>query len=222
MSLTIAKDIRAEMNGVRHQGRRPTCLAFAASDIHRHARQHPEDLCVEWLFYHVTKQARTGPHAGTTIPDTRTVLKAIGQPVEMIWPYSGIPPNPATWSPPTVSGNLLTCKSADCSCDLQEIQQHIDQGTPVVVGLFTSHTFDSAQTWEHAGNEVILGKDDGEPIDASRGHAVVVVGRGAFNGESVMLLRNSWGHKWGQDGHAWVRESYLGPRLAGAFVVSKG
>ena len=222
MSLTITKDIRAELNSVRHQGRRPTCLAFAASDVHRHAHQYPDYLCVEWLYYHVTQNAKTGPHSGTTISDTCTVLKAVGQPEEMVWPYSSIPPNPATWTPPVVSSNLLTCSSTGCSGGLQAVRQHIDHGTPVVVGLFTSNTFDSPQTWEHAGNEIILGKDVGQPIDANRGHAVVVVGSGAFKGEPMMLLRNSWGPKWGQDGHAWVRDTYLGPRLAGAFAVSKG
>lgn len=222
MTLTITKDIRAELHAVRHQGRRPTCLSFAASDVHRHARRHPEYLCVEWLFYHASQHAGTGPHVGTTISDTRAVLKAIGQPDEPVWPYNGIPPNAARWQPPSVVGNLMTCASSGYGSDLQAIRDRLDEDIPVVIGMFVSDTFNFSGSWDHDGQEVILGHDLGKPVDQSRGHALVVVGHGSYSGEPVVLLRNSWGRNWGHDGHAWVRESYLAPRLAGAFVISKG
>lgn len=222
MTLTISKDMRAELHGVRHQGRRPTCLAFAASDVHRHARRHPEYLCVEWLYYHAAKQAGTGPHVGITIPDTRSVLRALGQPEEPIWPYNSRLPNPATWIPPKGSGKLMISGSNSCGAGTQAICQHIDDDVPVVVGMFISDTFNFPHTWDQAGPEVILGQDATQPTDQSRGHAVVVVGRGDYCGDRVLLLRNSWGSNWGYDGHAWVRESYLTPRLSSAFVISKG
>ncbi len=222
MTLTVAKDIRMELQDVRHQGRRPTCLSFAAPDVHRHARNHPEYLCVEWLSHHANRRAGTGPQAGTTVPDTRAVLKAPGQPEESIWPYESQPPDPAVWSPPSNVGTLVKCGSSDCTGGLQGVRQRVDQGVPVVIGMFVSDTFNFPKTWKHVGEEVILGADIGKPIDTQRGHAVVVVGHGEYGGDRVMLLRNSWGSKWGKNGHAWVRESYLEPRRAGAFVISKG
>ena len=222
MTLTITKDFRDELYGVRHQGRRPTCLAFAASDVHRHARKHAEYLCVEWLFYHVSKHAGTGPQVGMTIPDTRAVLQALGQPKEPVWPYNRQPPNPSHWHPPSVMGSLLTSGSSECGSGLDAVRQRLDQDLPVAIGMFVSRTFDFPDTWTHHGSEVILGADNGERVDPSRGHAMVVVGRGDYGGEPVMLLRNSWGPNWGHTGHAWIRESYLSQRLAGAFVISKG
>lgn len=222
MSLSVIKDFRAALGPVRHQGRRPTCLAFAASDVHRHARQHPELLCVEWLYFHVSQHAGTGPHDGTTMPDTRAVLKSIGQPVETVWPYSMMPPNPGSWQPPATAHPSMTCGSTGCGNGLHAVRQRIDSDLPVVIGLFTSDTFNQPQSWVREGDEVILAPDLGHPIDDTRGHAVTVVGRGDYAGEAVLLLRNSWGDRWGANGHAWVRESYLGPRLAGAFVISKG
>ena len=222
MTLTVTKDFRAELHDVRDQGRRPTCLSFAASDVHRHARKHPECLCIEWLFFHVCKQAGTDPQAGTTIPDTRAVLKAIGQPEEPIWPYCSKPPNPAAWNPPSKVGTLFRCGSSDCAGGLQGLRQRVDQGVPVVIGMFVSDAFICPQTWERVGSEVILGADIGRPVDGHGVHAVVVVGHGEYGGDPVMLIRNSWGSDWGNDGHAWVRESHLAPRLAGAFFISKG
>lgn len=42
-------------------------------------------------------------------------------------------------------------------------------------------------------------------------HAMVAVGVGSHKvtNESYLLLRNSWGTKWGVDGHAWVPRSHL-------------
>ncbi|MFP7675665.1 C1 family peptidase [Marivita sp. S0852] len=222
MTLTTTTDIRDQLHGVSNQGRRPTCLAFVASDVHRHARLHPEALCVEWLFYHVCQQAGSGPHEGTTIPDTRAVLHALGQPEEWVWPYSQQPPNPSSWRPPVATGPLLTSASSGCGAGLHTVRQRLEQNVPVAIGMFVSDTFKFPDTWDYAGNEVILGADIGQPVDQRRGHAVIVVGQGDYGGEPVMLLRNSWGPNWGHNGHAWVRESYLGPRLAGAFVISKG
>lgn len=222
MTLTVTKDIRAELHDVRDQGRRPTCLSFAASDVHRHARKHPEYLCVEWLVYHVSKAAGSCPQAGTTIPDTRAVLRSLGQPEEPIWPYCSQPPDPADWRPPSNAGTLLKCSSSDCNGGLQDLRQHVDQGLPVTIGMFVSDTFNLPQTWDYVRGEVILGADIGKPVDHRRSHAVVVVGLGHYGGDPVMLLRNSWGSNWGNYGHAWVRESYLAPRLSGAFVITKG
>ena len=52
MILRIDSDPRAALGSARDQGRRPTCLAFAASDAHRQARRHPAPFCVAWLHYH--------------------------------------------------------------------------------------------------------------------------------------------------------------------------
>lgn len=215
-------DFRADLGEPRDQGRRPTCLSFAASDAHRHWQRHPEPLSVEWLFYHVAQHARTGLHCGTTIPDTRKVMRALGQPEEQVWPYSTTPPTATAWRPPVTRPSLMTCESAACSADIRAISEQVEAGIPVVIGMFISTTFLSPAHWTHHGPEIVLGRDPGEAVDTARGHALVVVGRGRVVGEPAMLIRNSWGPKWGADGHAWVYEDYLAPRLAGAFVISKG
>lgn len=222
MSLMIDIDFRADLGDPRDQGRRPTCLSFAASDAHRYRRRHPEPLSVEWLFYHVAQHAGTGLHCGTTIPDTRTVLRALGQPEELVWPYLTTPPEATAWQPPTTRPALMACGSTPCSPDIQAICKQVEKGVPVLIGMFISTTFLSPADWTHHGSEIVLGRDSGEAIDTARGHALVVVGCGRVQGEPVLLIRNSWGPKWGADGHAWVYDGYLAPRLAGAFVISKG
>jgi len=222
MTLTIDKDFRADLGDARDQGRRPTCLSFAASDAHRHRRRYPKLLSVEWLFYHVAKHAGTGANTGTTMPDTRAVLQALGQPEEAVWPYSKTHPAPTVWQPPSSSPDLMCCGSTPCAENILAVRAQVDEGIPVVIGMFTSTTFQAPTNWAHYGAEIVLGRDSGEPIDPARGHALLVVGRGWVSSEPILLVRNSWGPKWGTNGHAWLYEDYLAPRLAGAFVISKG
>lgn len=222
MMLQILTDMRMVLGTVRDQGRRPTCLSFAASDAHRHARGHPDWLCVEWLYFHAVRRAGTGPRCGTTMADTQAVLRGTGQPVEAAWPYSTAWPDPAAWQPPSRISPLFTCESSKCAPDLHGIRAELATGRPVVVGVFLSRTYRFPADWTRVGAEVLLGPDRHEPIDRNDGHAMVIVGHGLHEGTPVMLLRNSWGSRWGHDGHAWVREDCLAPRLVGALVIAKG
>lgn len=222
MMLQISTDMRGALGTVRDQGRRPTCLSFAASDAHRHARGHPDWLCVEWLYFHAAARAGTGPRCGTTIPDTQAVLRSTGQPIEAAWPYSAAWPDPALWQPPGPASPLFTSESSSCAPDLSALRAELLAGRPVVVGVFLSRTYRFPADWTSVGAEVLLAPDRHEPIDRNDGHAMVIVGHGLHKGEPVMLLRNSWGSRWGHEGHAWVREDCLAPRLVGAFVIEKG
>lgn len=221
MTLSIMQDLRPVLGPVRDQGRRPTCLSFAASAAHEQARADLEPLCVEWLYYHAAKRAGTGPREGTTLPDTRHVLHEIGQPLEPVWPYNGRPVQDRDWSPPTNVSSLFRCGSDDCESHAAQIRELLDRGRPVIIALFVSSAFTAATTWIRMGNEIIL-PEDSEPIDRQRGHAVVAVGHGRIGQDELILIRNSWGMAWGRGGHAWVRESYLSRRIFGGFSISEG
>jgi hypothetical protein len=221
MTLDILQDLRSVLGPVRDQGRRPTCLSFAASAVHEQARGDLDPLCVEWLFYHAAQRAGTGPREGTTMPDTRNVMQDLGQPLEPIWPYNGQPPSTAAWQPPAGVSLLFRCGSDGCGTDLAQVRQVLDRGKPVVLALFVSSVFTAAAAWLQTGTEIIL-PDDGEPIDRQRGHAVVAVGYGRFGSEDLILIRNSWGRAWGADGYAWVSRPYLSRRLFGGFSISEG
>lgn len=219
MTIEIHADLRPELEPVRDQGRRPTCLAFAASAVHRHTHRHREELCVEWLYYHAVKRAGDGPDDGSTVDDTRAALSQEGQPEEPFWPYQDVNPNRALWRPPGQAESVLRCGSAVCNPNLAHLRSEIEAGRPTVLALSISDVFLGG--WEEVEGEVLL-RDDAEPIDPARGHAVVAVGHGRIRGEPCFLIRNSWGERWGRHGHAWVRESYIGRRLLGAFVVKQG
>jgi hypothetical protein len=61
----------------------------------------------------------------------------------------------------------------------------------------------------------------GEGPDPHRRHAVVAVAHGTVGNQPAVLVRNSWGFGWGIEGHAWLPETFLTPRLIRVAVLTE-
>jgi hypothetical protein len=217
--LDVAVDLRDQLELVRDQGRRPTCLAFAASAVHRAAHQHASQLSPEWLYYHAINRDGLRPDQGSTIEATCAVVVDDGQPDEAFWPYQGRDPNPSPYHPPASLPSVVRCDTgirggrADCW------RSELDSGLPIVIAVFISPIFYAPARF--VGTEALMA-DDSLPIDPALAHAVVLAGHGTLTGKSYFLVRNSWGPAWGWVGSAWFPETYLTRRFAGAFVIQHG
>ena len=216
--MTIAADLRGQLEPVRDQGRRPTCLAFAASAAHRAAHGYPNELCPEWLYYHATRRDGLRPDQGSTIEATCAVIPTEGQPDEGFWPYR-LDTNPMPYRPPSGTPTVMRCDTGQRNGETERWRNELDAGRPVTIALFISLAFYAPAGF--AGSEAVMGNDS-EPIDTALVHAVVLAGHGDLRGEPHFLVRNSWGLKWGWAGHAWLPETYLARRFAGAFVIQHG
>ena len=216
--ITIAADLRGQMEPVRDQGRRPTCLAFAASATHRAAHEHPSELCPEWLYYHATRRDGLRPDQGSTIEATCAVIPVEGQPDEGFWPYRS-DTNPTPYWPPGETPTVVRCDTGQRNGEAERWQRELDARRPVTIALFISPIFYAPAGF--AGSEAVMG-DDAEPIDPALVHAVVLAGYGDRRGTRHFLIRNSWGLGWGWAGHAWFPETYLARRFVGAFVIQQG
>lgn len=217
--MTITTDLRAELEPVRDQGRRPTCLAFAASAVHRAAHGHPTELCPEWLYYHAIRRDGLRPDQGSTIEATCAVIPDDGQPDEEFWPYQGHDANPSPYRPPSRRPTVVRCDTGLRRGDAYRWRAELDAGLPLAIALFISPTFYSPSGF--AGREAVMA-DDREPIDPALLHAVVLAGHGHLDRAPYFLVRNSWGLNWGWAGYAWFPGMYLVRRFAGAFVIHHG
>lgn len=217
--LNVVADLRKQLEPVRDQGRRPTCLSFAASATHRAAHNHPSELSPEWLYYHATRRDALKPDQGSTIEATCAVILNEGQPDEVFWPYQGRDVSPLPYQPPGQPPVVVRCETGQCSGNADQWRSEIDAGSPVVITLFISPAF--YQPAVFVGPEALMAEDL-IPIDPALAHAVVLAGYGDLSGVSHFLLRNSWGPSWGWAGYAWIPQTYVTRRFAGAFVIQHG
>ncbi len=217
MTLTVLRDLRSLFGPARDQDPRPTCLAFAASDAHAAARGLPFDpLSAEWAYYHAVRRDGGKPDGGATLGGMLDGIRLDGQPVEAAWPYTNGPnPDPATWAPPPgVTALFRRDSTTQSACSVGDVVAPLGAGSPVLLVMTISDGF------YLPGSDGIVAAV--EPSDPERVHAVLAVGHGKLGGSAeAVLVRNSWGPEWGEDGHAWLHEAYLAPRLLRSAVMTK-
>lgn len=208
--LAVRIDLRAAWPAARDQGGRPACLACASSDAHSYSRDFNQPLSAEFLFFHATQLMPTPAKArGLTFTAADQALRQQGQPTESEWRYSHTQPVP--WAPPTVSQRWYGALSPGVP-DKSAVIKVLEKKQPVVLGLKLTAAFLAPSRAPH----IIPASGSGYG-----GHAVLAVGFGHHVqfGE-LILIRNSWGPRWGDMGHAWLCANYLDDKLIGSRLLN--
>jgi hypothetical protein len=207
-SIMIKTDHRKLFGPIRDQGPRPTCLAFAASDLHAALRGAWAALSSEYLFYYAQQRANRKPHEGALLSSMLDSVRHDGQPHETGWPYlTTLPADLSQWVPPAGLKPLFRRAGEAGKHTIDAIVQELDQGRPLIVLLRLSFSFDWVQP------DGIVDEAVGEQPDLNRRHAVIAVGHGELKGQRVIIIRNSWGDGWGASGYGFLTEKYLLPRV---------
>lgn len=195
--IDIEVDLRSSLHPVRDQKDRPTCLAFATSAAHEMARTSKGYLSPEYLYHF----AKGGRDLGCTFSSMSGVLRVEGQPAETDCPLLPGTPQPA-WKP---RGGLQVFRRGS---DLARVSiEHLldairDGRTPVLGVRVIDGFFRPRAPWVLATG----GRSHGL-------HAVVGAGIGRYNGTPAVLIRNSWGRGWADQGYAWLGEEFLKQHL---------
>lgn len=203
--ISVSTNLSASFGPVRDQGARPTCLAFAASDTHAALRSFWTPLSCEYAFFHAQRRANRAPTAGATLSAMLDTLRDDGQPPESAWSYLVPPVDAPQWNPPSNVTPLFRRAGESRSNSIDEILVELDKQNPVLVLMTLSSAFFAVGTSGFV--------DSTEPVEPTIRHAVVAVAHGDKNGERAVMVRNSWGPKWGNSGYAWITEKYLAPRV---------
>jgi hypothetical protein len=135
-------------------------------------------------------------------------IREDGQPEEAAWPYlPKTPSDTSKWVPPSRIGPLFARAGLKTVASVQTVIDELDAGHPSILLLKLSAAFyqPSAQGVVHP--------TVGERPQPERRHAVVAVGHGQVDSHRAVLVRNSWGERWGVAGYGWLTEPFLGPRL---------
>jgi hypothetical protein len=177
------------------------------SDAHAAARGPWETLSCEYLYYHAKKRDGGPPSEGARLSSARPALEHDGQPVESDWKYSpAVPTDLTLWVPPTKLGGVHRRASTLLSGGFDEAWSKVEAGSPVLIVMTISDAF-----YDPDDEGVV---NSPEPPDPTRRHAVVAVASGERAGIKCLLARNSWGETWGLQGHAWLAQPYMKPRIS--------
>jgi len=176
------------------------------SDTHAAVRGPWAELSCEYLFYHAKKREKSSPTTGATTSSIRQAVEHDGQPVEADWTYlDAIPADVTLWVPPATMSTVFRRASTMLAGGFDEAWDSVEAGTPVMVVLSISDAF-----YMPDGAGVV---NSSEAVDQTRRHAVVAMATGERAGVKCLLGRNSWGETWGLQGHAWLAEPYMKPRI---------
>ena len=206
MNITLLVDHRKSLGPIRDQGARPTCLSFASTSAHEHARGSTMPLSPEYLDYFMSGD---DPAGGASFPELARALRDPGQPSEQDCPYH-LTGRPLAWlAPPGVRLYRRDSEPRDPTAD--EVEAPLTAGKIPVLGISLPEDFFSpAPPWLITGVGVIRGL-----------HAVAAVGLGTIVGSRCFLIRNSWGDDWGDKGYAWLDEAFLNRHLRDVLILTK-
>lgn len=207
-------DLSPQLLAVRDQGTRGTCVAFAVTAAHEHARLSRGAgalLGVEMLFWGC-KQADADPDDGTTFAAASTALAADAQSTEALWPYDTTRDHRSSaYRPPAAAlqpSERRRATLAPITATLPGIAEQLHAGHLIVVGL---------ELWDafYACSSSTIQPPDAD-FDGG-GHAVCLVGMD--EDARRVKVRNSWGTSWGDGGCAWLSFAGLASALLDAWVV---
>lgn len=195
MAEQLRADLRAAFGPVRDQGRRPTCLVFAASSAHEHARNRTDALSPEALFAGAKKRDGLPTTMGTTVSAALGAAEEDGQCEEAAWPYGDASATDATATYYRARG--AERKRSDL---VDTAREGLADGNVSLLVLTVT------DAWYEVDNDGVIAPPGA--MDRLEGrHAVVAVGYD--DSRQQLIIRNSWGGGWGDGGYGWLPYQYL-------------
>jgi C1A family cysteine protease len=211
--LTAAKlpasvDLRQYASPIDDQGNLGSCTGNSiagAIDLIDKKTQN-KALRVSRLFIYYQERVLEGDvyyDNGAYIRDGIKACYTYGAPQETTWPYTlskwATRPSSAAYS------EALTRKVtgyAKCT-DLTAIKTALAAGTPVVVGFTVYSSFEQG-AWQLPGGSGLMPYPNINTESVLGGHAVCVVGYNDALAGGRLIVRNSWGTSWADNGYFYM------------------
>lgn len=211
MTITALVDLAKEWDGVHDQGSRPTCLAFALSELNRRAHDITP-LSPEYLYRAAARLAgQWAPGKGLVLSHAEKALSETGQPSLESCPYRGDEPEELPPELPDTGEDELFCNTvARLPVEPATIAKGLAYGPVGIIVRVTQSFFKPVDGVIANATQTLPGTT----------HAVVVTGHGIDEiGAPYFRIRNSWGAAWGESGYAWLPVDYVVAHGVAAFYV---
>ena len=226
-------DLRPWCTPVEDQGQLGSCTANAAVGVAEYFMYRAFNKFIDgsrlFVYWNTRKLIGATGDSGAWLRNAMGALVLCGVAPEKYWPYTDAKPD-FDKEPPSfvysVAQNFAAAKyfchdpqasNIDTAKVLTSIKSYLAAGIPSMFGFFGFPSFNNTNIpggipypcpseraqWGHA--IVAVGYDDNKKIKNTR-----------CNQESkgALLIRNSWGKSWGENGYGWLPYDYVLNRLA--------
>lgn len=229
-------DLREWFTPVEDQGNLGSCTANAAAGVIEYfeARSFGEYEEASRLFIYKTTRnlMQTTGDSGAWLRTAMGAVAMCGVPQERYWSYTDKDPD-FDLEPPAFVYSIAkkyqalryfchdpVTSSADPALTLESVKKYIAAGIPAMFGFYGFSSFNWSDgpghipfpckgeipQWGHA--VVAAGYDDNKTIVNLKCGAATT---------GALLIRNSWGTGWGDQGYGWLPYAYVLNRLASDF-----
>ena len=236
--IDLREQFRAFDLHTKDQGFRPSCSVYAVLGALEFqeavASGQPERFSEEYVIWATRKmlgykagEKRRTPElgdrgeedAGFSLGEVLAAVRAYGLPLQSeMPPVGGLGmedfPEPDDSVVASARGRrqvaIVEIPGRDNEVRVQNIIHVLNEGIPVVIGLY----------WPHGSNLRGVLLRDQVPIQGYR-HAVTLVGvvPGDESNAPQLIMRNSWGPRWGVGGYGYIDIHYLERQLLEALVL---
>lgn len=231
--LPTAVDLREWCSPVESQGAIGACTAQAAAGMveYYERRAFGRHIDCSRLFIYKSTRNLMGVRGdtGAWLRNTMGALALCGAPPEKFWPYSDKEEEfdrDPTGFVYAVADNFEALRyfchdpmggAADPGEVLMSVKRFLHAGVPSAFGFYGFPSFEEGT----APGDIPLPCENEQ---AEWGHAVLAVGyddhrqvgnaRCGAASKGALLVRNSWGEAWGEDGYGWLPYGYVLKGLA--------
>lgn len=231
--LPFSVDLRQWCSPVENQGGIGACTAQAVAGMveYYERRAFGRHIDCSRLFIYKTTRNLMGVEgdSGAWMRSTMGALALCGAPPEKYWPYSDddadfdLEPTGFVYA---LADNFEALRyfchdpiggDVDRVSVLGGVKRFLGAGVPSVFGFFGFPSFDEGA----APGDIPMPCIDEK---AEWGHAVLAVGyddsrevghsRCGTSSKGALLVKNSWGREWGEDGYGWLPYGYVTQGLA--------
>lgn len=216
-ALRESVDLRTMASDVEQQSNLGSCTSQAIVGAFELIlkRDHPEsyvELSPLFLYYNARLEDGTiNEDIGAYPRDAIKAAKKYGICSEKLWPYDAskfsYKPTPECYA----DGMTRRVEKYYRLADINAITDALNAGNPVIAGI---RVFDSFSQINE--NDLVLKMPNAgeEPIGA---HAILFVGYDL--NKKLILVRNSFGKDWGDQGHFWLPFDYCKQHLTDAWII---
>ncbi|MFD0692895.1 C1 family peptidase [Paenibacillus sp. GCM10027628] len=206
-------DLRDKLSPIVNQGNLGSCTSNAIVSGLREYWLRQESRSTTRLsrlfhYWHERElESSVNRDSGATVRDGMKVLQKIGVCTESEWPYqvANFKTKPDISAESTAGAYRIHAYHR--IHDLAGIKAALADGQPVVFGIWIYESFEGPQAsrtgripYPNRKKEQLLG-----------GHALLAVGYkdGKQKGQGTVIVRNSWGKAWGDNGYCYLPYSFF-------------